>query len=166
MARIRLYQLFGERPERVIKQVILHCSDSEFGSRALLYKWHVIENGWNDVGYHFAILNGKPLPDSEMQGVFDLAGDGKITRLRPVEIMGAHCAGENADSIGICLIGKKFFTARQFFALITLMDEIKYVYPEIKLYGHYETRSGKKQGKTCPNLNMDWVRKITGIKND
>jgi hypothetical protein len=165
MHRIRLFDLFGVRPEREINKIILHCSLSYFGNRALLYKWHVIENGWNDIGYHFLILNGKPDSNKENKGVFDLSTDGKLERCRRVEVMGAHCEGDNHDSIGICLIGKDFFTSRQMFTLITLIDEIKYVYPKIKLYGHYEMKSGKEQGKTCPNLNMDWIRQITGIDN-
>ena len=165
MPRIRLFELFGERPEREINKVILHCSDSLYGNRALLFKWHVLEKGWQDIGYHFLILNGKPDNDVRNKGVLDLSQDGKIVRCRPVEIKGAHSEGDNHDSIGVCLIGKDFFTSKQIFSLIMLMDEIKYVYPNIKLFGHYEMKSGIDQGKTCPNLNMDWVRMITGINN-
>lgn len=166
MPRIRLFPLFSELPKREINKVILHCSASPFGDRKLLWKWHVQENGWSDIGYHFVIGNTRPDNYPENKGIFNLAHDGKILRCRPVEKQGAHCQGENEDSIGICLIGNKLFSARQFYSLIVLMDEIKYVYPKIKLFGHYETKSGSDQGKTCPNLNMDWVRKITGVSNE
>ncbi|MDO5643861.1 MAG: N-acetylmuramoyl-L-alanine amidase [Paracoccus sp. (in: a-proteobacteria)] len=46
------------------------------------------KRGWRDVGYHYVIRR-----------------DGTIERGRPESKVGAHVAGHNATSIGICCIG-------------------------------------------------------------
>ena len=42
---------------RKINKIILHCSDSAWGSAAAIDRWHV-ERGMRRIGYHYVILNG------------------------------------------------------------------------------------------------------------
>lgn len=49
---------------------------------------HQLQNGWNDIGYSFAV-----------------GGDGRIYRGRGYNVIGAHAPRYNDKSIGICLIG-------------------------------------------------------------
>lgn len=49
---------------------------------------HQLKNGWNDIGYSFAI-----------------GGDGRIYHGRGFNVIGAHAPRYNDKSIGICLIG-------------------------------------------------------------
>lgn len=49
---------------------------------------HQLNNGWNDIGYSFAI-----------------GGDGRIYHGRGYGVIGAHAPRYNDKSIGICLIG-------------------------------------------------------------
>lgn len=49
---------------------------------------HQITNGWNDIGYSFAIC-----------------GDGRIYQGRGYNVVGAHAPRYNDKSIGICIIG-------------------------------------------------------------
>ena len=74
--------------------------------------------------------------------------------------LGAHALGYNASSVGICLIGDKAFSPDQFNALQRLMKELmqKWNLPKEAILGHCETESGKAQGKTCPNFDMNWLR--------
>ena len=37
---------------REVKKIILHCSDSEYGTASLIRKWHTEERNWSDIGYH------------------------------------------------------------------------------------------------------------------
>ena len=83
---------------------------------------------------------------------------------------GAHALGHNADSIGICLIGKPIkegkahqpgiFTDKQHEALLKLNIDImrQYGLNSEDFIGHYETP--KAGGKTCPNLDMPAYRSI------
>ncbi len=43
---------------RTINKLIVHCSDTpndRFVSVDDIRKWHVEENGWSDIGYHYVI---------------------------------------------------------------------------------------------------------------
>lgn len=78
---------------------------------------------------------------------------------------GAHALGYNANSIGICLVGKKEFPIKQLKCAITFVSDLKNHF-DIKLgniIGHYETLRGQK--KTCPNIDMDWFRREIKIQN-
>lgn len=144
-----------------ITNLVIHCSDSEFGDAKTIDEWHK-ERGWKRIGYHFVILNGKRASE------YKIDDDGKIERGRFLNDdewiedseIGSHCLGLNDRTIGICLIGKKQFTLSQWKALVNLcIDRIRKakIDPEAVI-GHYETPSGKAQGKTCPNLDMELLR--------
>ncbi|WP_285658498.1 N-acetylmuramoyl-L-alanine amidase, partial [Helicobacter bizzozeronii] len=75
---------------RTINKVIIHCSATkeEKDFCALdIDRWHK-ERGWKCVGYHYVIKL-----------------DGTIEKGRALADVGAHCVGQNKDSIGICYIG-------------------------------------------------------------
>jgi len=137
---------------REIDKIIIHCSDSGFGDAATIDGWHK-ERGWDGIGYHYVILNGYRYPG---QG-YRADEDGLIENGRPIEKPGAHCRGANKTSIGICLIGKHLFTARQLYgSLPKLIRRIGIeTVREIEVKGHYEF----DKGKTCPNIDMDLLRK-------
>jgi hypothetical protein len=146
-----------------ISHIIVHCSDSEFGSAALIRSWH-LARGWRDIGYHKVVLNGR-----RHAGEYSAHDDGLIEPGRPLdgdnfigpEEVGAHCLGYNARSIGICCIGKTEFSNPQALALIELLIELReqHKIPVERILGHCETESGRAEGKTCPNMDMDWLRR-------
>lgn len=145
-----------------ISNIIIHCSDSEFGSASEIRRWH-LKRGWSDIGYHFVILNGLLVPRTGYQQRLFLATmDGNIEAGRKIDgdnwvsenEQGAHTLGLNASSIGICLIGTNQLTVRQMNALKALVTELLLHYgltPKAVL-GHYETP--KAGGKTCPNFDV------------
>jgi len=145
-----------------ISNIVIHCSDSAFGNANEIRRWHK-EKGWNDIGYHFVILNGMIFKDTIFHSL-----DGSIECGRPVDgnmfltgnEIGAHALGYNNNSIGICLIGKNEFTKNQMIALRMLVKELVFKY-DIDIYGvmgHNETESGRAQGKTCPNFDVETLR--------
>ncbi len=157
---------------RKIDNIIVHCSDSAWGCAREIRKWHM-DKGWADIGYHFVIGNGRPtfghhknnlvIPsvDGDVEFGRYLDDDGFIS---DVEI-GAHTLGFNDHSIGVCLIGHHEFSGRQAHKLNSLLGDLMMLYsiPSQNILGHYETKNGKDQGKTCPNLDMDLVRlRLTG----
>jgi|PlaIllAssembly_1097288.scaffolds.fasta_scaffold482289_1 hypothetical protein len=123
--------------ERKIDKIILHCSDSDIPQHddiKIIDIWHK-SKGWNSVGYHYFIK---------------YIGDLQIGR--PLSQIGAHCYGENATSIGICLSGKKQFSDAQFDTLYKLCKNLMDVF-NLKMddiYGHNEFN----EIKTCPNFNV------------
>jgi N-acetylmuramoyl-L-alanine amidase len=126
--------------------IIIHCSDSDIPSHdniATIRKWHVDENKWRDVGYHFFIRKS-----------------GELEYGRPIWESGAHAKGYNRNSIGICLSGSVKFTAPQFDMLKEICLELsdQYGIPFYNIVPH----SAVTSGKTCPNFNLydlkaDWI---------
>ena len=122
---------------RRINKHIVHCSDSEYGDVSEIRKWH-LANGWSDVGYHFVIRR-----------------DGEVEVGRMLEKVGAHVKGENHDSIGTCLIGRKEFTEAQFKSLRRLDESLKKVFVGIETFGHKDFTDKK----TCPNFDVHDILK-------
>lgn len=140
---------------RDISKIIIHCSDSEFGDATLIDSWHK-ERSFKKIGYHYVILNGC----SKTSKKYNKTIDGLIENGRDLSEIGSHAAGENGASIGICLIGKNSFTDKQLQSLKSLVLDLKNEFniDTKNIIGHCETRSGKSQGKTCPNISMSKFR--------
>jgi len=144
-----------------IKYIIVHCSDSDFGDVSLIREWHKAR-GFNDIGYHAVILNGKltsRLEFTSLNGSISLGRQLPIDGVLMGDQIGAHCISYNDNSVGICLIGKNKFSVFQYESLLNfcknLMD--KYDIPVENVLGHYETQHAN--GKTCPNFDMNLIRK-------
>jgi N-acetylmuramoyl-L-alanine amidase len=147
--------------KKPLKNIIIHCSDSEFGCAAEIRRWHTAQ-GWKDIGYNFVIPNGLILPQTSYQTrLFIPSMDGSLEIGRKVDgdafiddnEVGAHALGYNATSIGICLIGVKDFTSRQFFTLGQLLSELYAIYNK----GRYLNTRGHGEvcpGRTCPNFDV------------
>lgn len=129
-----------------IDKIIIHCTDSQdsldIGFREI-NSWHK-ERGWMSpsgisCGYHYIIRRS-----------------GKIERGRPVTETGAHVYGHNRTSVGIVWVGRNNIDKKQYQALLSLINAIRYRY-NISLdqvFGHTELDSHK----TCPNLDMNRLR--------
>lgn len=120
-----------------ISEIVIHCAatpngDARFGIDDIR-KWHVEENGWDDVGYHRVIHV-----------------DGSVHQGRPMAAVGAHCRGHNDNSIGICMMGADRFTEAQWRAL---RDEVikatEGLARRLSVYGHREFSD-----KLCPGFEV------------
>lgn len=161
---------------RRITRIYVHCSDSVWGNLEDVTLWHK-ERGLVDAagncGYHFIIYNGylkppnkdwhPPMPGSDG---YDPREDGKVVPARPVERPGAHVAGDNKYSIGLCLVGKASFTEKQMSSLKKKVAELLDTY-ELEpgdVMGHrefWESR-GEVARKSCPNFSLDKLRNELG----
>ncbi len=146
---------------RKIENIVIHCSDSNWGDREIIDKWHK-ENGWSMIGYHYVILNGKRRHDV----VYDESIDGIIEPGRELDNdsymetkeVGAHAKFFNENSIGVCLIGTNKFAVKQFETLYNLLMYWVKLVPGIKILGHYQLNPGK----TCPNIDINDLVKFIG----
>lgn len=124
---------------RKINQIIIHCSDTIEGKNFTvddIRRWHKAR-GWTDIGYHYVVYL-----------------DGSIHKGRNEEVVGAHCEGHNAHSIGVCYIGgkeagtfkaKDTRTKAQKEALIHLLMKLVCKYPDAEIVGHCDLANRK-----CP----------------
>lgn len=121
---------------RNIKEIIIHCSDSDIKSHdnlETIRNWH-IARGWADIGYHYVITK-----------------DGEVHVGRPLQQVGAHCKGRNKESIGICLTGKSKFTPSQFISLGIVCKELMDAFG-LQLNDIFPHRKFS-EFKTCPNFD-------------
>ena len=124
-----------------IKLLVVHCSDtdnSEDLSALDIHKMH-LDFGWDGIGYHKVIRRS-----------------GKIENGRPEYWIGAHVKGKNDISLGVCLIGRDYFTELQFSSLEKVLRQWKFLYPDAKILGHCDTGN---TSKACPNFDVDiWCK--------
>mgnify|MGYP005729451009 FL=1 len=127
---------------REINKIIVHCSATREGENfdvAEIRRWHVEGRGWSDIGYHFYI---------------DLYG--QIHKGRDIAKMGAHCKGQNRNSIGICYCGgvesdgktpKDTRNVEQKEALLCVLRTLKAMYPNAIIHSHKDFAN-----KACPSF--------------
>ena len=144
-----------KQKDKDIDTIIIHCSDMEWGSSSAYRLLHQ-SFGWEDVGYHYIIQNCFPSENDYLQKRPNF----NIDKGRSNSYCGAHVKNHNKNSIGICLVGKRVFSNMQFQSLILLIQKLKEKYPIKHITGHYEYDTAQEQGKTCPNIDMDYLRAL------
>ena len=141
---------------RKINKLIVHCSATPEGKdikTETIRDWHVSGNHWKDIGYHYVI---------EL--------DGSIHKGRDESVIGAHCSGQNANSIGICYIGgvdKSFFEP----VLSKKKKVIGYIFVTKSILPKHSFQDSNygtmRQCNACGHINMEikepeyWYRQKT-----
>lgn len=123
---------------RYIREIIVHCTATKPSAKVTVEsidRYHK-QIGWGGIGYHYVVYR-----------------DGSIHDGRPVEQIGAHCRGHNANSIGIAYVGgidedgnpKDTRTQAQRRALRRALKQLKQQFPGASIHGHCEYAN-----KACP----------------
>ena len=139
---------------REIDLIVVHCSATPEGkhfSSETIRNWHVNDNGWSDIGYHWVV---------EL--------DGKVRAGRPEQRVGAHVKSYNRSSIGICYVGgmsedmklpKDTRSQVQRESLEQLLLELKVRYPKAIIKGHNDFSN-----KACPSFDAKeeycWINEM------
>jgi len=153
---------------RRIDCIVIHCAATKPGMDigvSEIRGWHR-QRGFSDVGYHRVIRR-----------------DGSVEKGRTDAEAGAHVAGYNSNSFGICLVGgiddrgnaACNYTEAQWRALAELVREVQRAYgvPGERVFGHRDmpSRTGvtieqivkgtgfAKVQKACPCFDVrEWAR--------
>ena len=143
----------------LVQEAIIHCSATRPNWMALntfeeqvaeLRRWHMQDRGWRDIGYHRVI-----------------GRNGELAIGRSLYEIGAHVAGHNAGTIGICLLGghgssatdrfEDHFTPEQAHTLRVYLADLASLTPLKKISGHNEYAA-----KACPGFTVrdeEWIWK-------
>lgn len=144
---------------RKIDLIIIHCAatkpDQDIGAKEIRV-WHTTPEpqgrGWKDIGYNWVIRR-----DGTLENGRDLDHDGDV-----FEEIGAHTAGYNSRSLGICLVGginykgqpDANFTDAQWKTLERHVRALKAKFPKATVHGHNEFAA-----KACPSFDVQkWLR--------
>lgn len=136
--------------------IVVHCAataEQDIGA-ADIDRWHR-KLGWKCIGYHYVIRR-----------------DGTVEEGREEGVVGAHVAGHNENSIGICMAGGvdaddvtkavNNFTPAQFESLKRLLLELQEKYPKAHILGHRDFPGVKK---ACPSFDVATWLEAEGIPN-
>lgn len=131
-----------KRSRRTITEIIVHCTATPEGRAVTvdeLRRWHKTQ-GWSDIGYHYVVYL-----------------DGTVHIGRDVDVIGAHCTGHNANSIGVVYVGgcardgktpKDTRTDAQKAGLLSLLVDLSRMYPAAEIHGHRDYAN-----KACPSFD-------------
>ena len=130
-------------PRKSTDYIVIHCAATKASmdiGLTEIRKWHVQDNGWRDVGYHYIIRR-----------------NGEVELGRSIRDTGAHAAGYNHKSVSVCMVGgmaednsaENNFTAQQWTALLDLVKQLKSNYPDADVIGHNEISE-----KECPSFDV------------
>ena len=149
---------------RKITLIIVHCSavrPDQQSSAAQIDTWHR-QRGWKfGIGYHYVVRR-----------------NGSIEPGRPEWMVGAHCVGHNAHSIGVCYEGGLDIrgkpadtrTEAQRCSLRKLIEQLHAAYPKALIVGHNDLRSALPLGssknpmKDCPCFDAAEYADLNGVQ--
>lgn len=140
---------------RLINFLIVHCAatangktlgNTEENAAQVIDRWHKERgfhraspgnsNGLTSIGYHYVI-----------------DADGTLLTGRDESEVGAHVAGQNATSIGVCMVGTDSFTSAQWATLKSTILRLRDKYRNAEICGHNQFAK-----KICPGFPVpDWV---------
>ena len=139
-------------PRTKTDTIVIHCSatpkDMDVDA-AKIKHWHTVDNGWDDIGYHYVITDS-----------------GQIYLTQNTNKISYHASGYNTNSIGVAITGahrrdagetnKELVGSKEYNSLVYLVAKLKEKYniPLANIIGHNETGSPK----SCPNLDMNEFR--------
>lgn len=145
-----------KKSERKITEIIVHCSATPEGRDYTvddIRRWHK-QRGYSDVGYHYIVYR-----------------NGQLVQGRDINVIGAHAAGHNAHSVGVCYIGgmsadnsrpEDTRTLRQKARLLSLLVDLRKLYPNARIIGHRDLSEDKNGDgiiessewmKACPSFD-------------
>lgn len=151
-----------KRSRRRIDFIVVHCTATPEGQERTvdqIRSQHKAQ-GWGDIGYHYVVTL-----------------DGRLHLGRDVDIAGAHVSGHNQNSVGVVYVGglesdpKKTYaqlkakdtrTNEQKAALLSLLMELRKLYPKAKIVGHRDFSPDKNGNgtiepwefiKECPSFD-------------
>ena len=116
------------------KYIVIHHRAGN-GDAQSIHSLH-LNRGYTGIGYHFYVRK-----------------DGSVYRGRPIDVVGAHCKGENARSIGVCFEGNfenETMSDVQIKAGQQLVSYLKGLYPNAEIKKHKDLGSTSCPGKSFP----------------
>ena len=145
-----------KKSKRRIDYIAVHCTATPEGQAKTVDQIRAEhkKQGWSDIGYHYVI---------DLQGRVHLGRD--------VDLSGAHVSGYNANSIGVVYVGglennprkaykdlkaKDTRTDAQKASLMSLLMDLRKLYPYAKIQGHRDFSPDKNHNGTIEP--WEWIK--------
>lgn len=145
-----------KKSKRRIDYIVVHCTASREGQAQTVeqIRSEHKRQGWADIGYHYVVTL-----------------DGRVHLGRDVDQAGAHVSGYNSNSIGVVYVGglendprkeysqlkaKDTRTDAQKAALLSLLMDLRKLYPYAKIQGHRDFSPDKNHNGTIEP--SEWIK--------
>ena len=145
-----------KKSKRRIDYIAVHCTASREGQAQTVEQIRSAhkKQGWSDIGYHYVVTL-----------------DGRVHLGRDVDQAGAHVSGYNSNSIGVVYVGglendphkeysrlkaKDTRTDAQKAALLSLLMDLRKLYPYAKIQGHRDFSPDKNHNGTIEP--SEWIK--------
>lgn len=131
--------------KRTSRIILHHAAASECDARTV-HTWH-LKRGFSGIGYHFLVRK-----------------NGTIERGRAENLVGAHAAGNNSNSIGICFEGNfetESMGEAQKNAGAELVEYLKQKYSIDTVVRHKDLAA-----TACPGKNFPFEEMLQGVKTE
>lgn len=127
---------------RQIAAIHIHHSGAPWSTAVSIHRYHTLNLGWSDTGYHVVIERTGAMVDA-----------------RPIERQPASISGHNVGALAVCLCGdmeNQHPTDGQIQALVDLLERWcrEYSLPVSAIYGHREL----VEDNPCPGQHADMNR--------
>lgn len=140
---------YNDRSVSSINMVVVHHSATTTGNSTSFANYHVFQNGWPGIGYHFVISKS-----------------GGIEQTNELNITSYHAGNVNYRSIGILLVGdymQETPPQAQLDAAVSLIRLLEQQLGRpLEIVGHRDVMSNR----TCPGVNLnvdDIARRVAGF---
>ena len=138
---------YDKRGLSEIDSVVIHHSATESGTAESYARYHVDENSWPGIGYHYVINK-----------------NGSIEQTQLLKTVSYHTTGQNQRSVGICLTGNYDIQQPPPVQVEAAINLIRYLQGrlgrELRITGHNEHSS-----KNCPGSNIDVNEIENSVRN-
>lgn len=127
-------------------RIVLHHAAASVCDAKTIHEWH-LNRGFSGIGYHFLVRK-----------------DGTIERGRAENLVGAHAAGNNSNSIGICFEGNfetETMGEAQKNAGKELVEYLKKKYSISTVVRHKDLAA-----TACPGKNFPFEEILQGVKTE
>lgn len=130
-----------------VRRIILHHSEFDFSGYGSIREVFEAIDSWHrkkwatGFGYHYLVGNGNGVPA------------GRLVMGRPWKYKGAHCRGNNSDSLGICVIGNFMKNPPKKEQIDKLVD---FLTSFCAVHGLDPEGTYKKTGKPIISGHQDW----------
>ena len=145
-----------KKSRRRIDWIVVHCTATPEGQAKTVDQIRAEHKrqGWSDIGYHYVVTL-----------------DGRVHLGRDVDIAGSHVSGYNANSIGVVYVGglendprkaykdlkaKDTRTDAQKASLMSLLMDLRKLYPYAKIQGHRDFSPDKNHNGTIEP--WEWIK--------
>tara|TARA_Y100000310_G_C20429867_1_gene690937 strand:+ start:235 stop:765 length:531 start_codon:yes stop_codon:yes gene_type:complete len=144
-------QVYAKRNLSEIDTIVVHQTDSKDSGKFGVYdiaRYHVNNNGWAGIGYHYYIIK-----------------DGKIFKTQEPSTISYHASNWNTRSIGVVITGDHRYNSSktneeiigntQYKALVWTLAKLQTQLPnKANILSHGELSTSKSD----PNLNMEQLK--------